>query len=497
MNGGSLFSAPGERAASQWLASLSPERIRGLGQRYARAAAQGGAVVTALDDRTTPIPLLLTPVGVPAFAFEAVSRDAHTLLAALVKLTRWLMVGKEQQPLRGLLFGRFSALETAGLAGWANAERLATARVDFLIDESGAHRALEVNATIPAMQGYSDAVADAWLAAVAAERGAQSNGDNGDNGSNGGDLLASLVAHYRQLRQAEPRSIAIVARAHDAQLGELQRYVSTWQERGYEVTLCTPADVRIDERGRALCSNNVHDLIYRHVFARRLSIDEPMARVCLDPHRFGLFNPLSSHLEVKGMLGLLSAAVDSAEVGPLGLDDDEQACVRRILPWTRLVYPQRTTAPDQSPIDDLQSWMAQHGPELVLKRSWDYGGRGVFLGADLAAPETQARLVALTGLPAPIGWPTLCDWIFDGSEEAWVVQSLVNVRRASMLRIEKDQVVERSLYVDLSAFTNCGIAERPRGGAARAAFGRIVNIQGGGGLAPVIRDELLSALFSD
>ena len=32
--------------------------------------------------------------------------------------------------------------------------------------------------------------------------------------------------------------------------------------------------------------------------------------MCLEAPRFGILNPIASHLEVKAMLGLLSAAVD-------------------------------------------------------------------------------------------------------------------------------------------------------------------------------------------
>ena len=44
---------------------------------------------------------------------------------------------------------------------------VATARVDFFRGPDGVARALELNATIPAMQGYSDLIAHRWLAEVA------------------------------------------------------------------------------------------------------------------------------------------------------------------------------------------------------------------------------------------------------------------------------------------------------------------------------------------
>jgi hypothetical protein len=54
----------------------------------------------------------------------------------------------------------------------------------------------------------------------------------------------------------------------------------------------------------------------------------------------------------------------------------------------------------------------------------------------------------------------------------------------------------RELYVDLSAYTNLGVAVAPTGGAVRASESRIVNILGGGGLAPLLRDDVLEGLLS-
>src|SRR5438034_636139 len=96
-------------------------------------------------------------------------------------------------------------LEARALAAtWGEAERLATARVDYLVDEAGRPRALEVNATIPAMQGYSDIVAAAFLREVSRERGAPESLAAAlldENGRNADMLLDSLLAHDRLLDQ--------------------------------------------------------------------------------------------------------------------------------------------------------------------------------------------------------------------------------------------------------------------------------------------------------
>jgi hypothetical protein len=470
----------GEARFRHWLTSLPAERLERLAKNYAEAARADGAYVTMPDGAIVPIPPILTPLGVTRARMRQVSADSHALTSALSRLTADLM--RNSSPLKAKLFGAFGPLEAEALEkSWRLAERLATVRVDFLVDKNGQHRALEVNATIPAMQGYSDAIASAFLRAVARELGQPGERLVDANGRNTDDLLHSLLAH----RPA--KSICIVARAGDAQRGELEHYVRRWSALGQTVLLVTPADVRI-ENGRGMVGSVAPDLFYRHIFARRLDPQSDFARMCLEAEHFGILNPIASHLEVKAMLGLLSAAVDGPDAERIQLSDDEQDAIARTVPWTRLLSPGATAGPDGSRIEDLPSWVRAHGSELVLKRSWDYGGKGVFLGADLA----PARLKQFLGREGD--WSALCDFAL-ADQDAWVVQELVRAEPVRHLRV--GEVVEaRDLYVDLSAFSNLGVGVRPTGGAVRAAESRIVNILGGGGLAPLVRDDVLVELTS-
>jgi hypothetical protein len=488
----------GESQLRAWLESLPKEALARLARDYAERARADGAYVITPDARTVPIPPILTPLGIPRAKMKEVSADSHALISALVRLTADLMMDESQEPLRERLFGAFGPLErTALVGGWAQAEKLATVRVDFLVDEHGQHRALEVNATIPAMQGYSDAIAAAFLRAVAAARG-RGDGERliDQNGRNTDDLLASLIAHFADRTGRQPQSIAIVAREGDAQRGELEHYVRRWSALGLEVVLTTPADVHIISAApgsRGIAGDFAPDLFYRHIFARRLDPDSDFARMCLGADQFQVLNPIASHLEVKAMLGLLSAAIGQPAAARMHLSDEEQSAVARTVPWTRLYQPGATTGPDGARIDDLGAWVAAHGDALVLKRSWDYGGKGVFLGADLDSPSTQQRVRALIGHDG--SWTELCAHAL-ADRDAWVVQELVRAQPVRHLRVGDDGIEAKDLYVDLSAFTNLGVAARPSGGAVRAAESRIVNILGGGGLAPLIADELLQAIFS-
>jgi hypothetical protein len=475
-----------------WLAALPAPAARALAADFAARARQGGAFVVRPDGREVAIPPILTPTVLTAPRLAEVSRDAHLLLRGVVKATTFLMTTPEAAPLKERLFGELGPLEALGLARtWEAARHLATARVDFLVDELGRHRALEVNATIPAMQGYADAVAEAFLHAVAQARGrdaAEVAALVEANGRNADDLLASLLSQYHRLggRDGGPLRIAVMARAGDAQRGELERYVARWRELGHAVWLVTPHDAR--EGWRAGPLGGPPDLVYRHVFARRLDPDGDFARLLLEPERHRIFNPMASHLEVKGVLGLLSAPPEG-----LLLDDDEADAVRRALPWTRILQPGPTRGPGGEAVSDLAAFTAAEGHSLVLKRSWDYGGKTVFVGADVSDQATQARLAELIGRPGPLGWADLLAHALS-DRGAWVVQELVRVPREERFRSEDGAPVARALYADLSAFTATD-APLPRGGAVRASESRIVNILGGGGMSPLLREDVLARLF--
>ena len=114
----------------------------------------------------------------------------------------------------------------------------------------------------------------------------------------------------------------------------------------------------------------------------------------------------------------------------------------------------------------------------VIKRSWDYGGKSVHLGAEL----DQA------------GWERAVDEaLADGRGGGFVAQERIFAVRKPATRIAGDEVTHGQLYRDLSTY--CGLGpSRPGGSVVRAAASPIVNILGGGGLAPVIPEDVAARL---
>jgi hypothetical protein len=317
------------------------------------------------------------------------------------------------------------------------------------------------------------------------------------NGRNADDLLQSLIGHFRRVGgRASQLRIAIVARTLDSQTGELQHYARRWARLGHQVVIVQPEDIDRAPAGPTAQGRQV-DLIYRHIFARRLDPSSKLALMLLEPDENRIFNPMATHLELKAMLALLSAA-DNGEgaFARLALSDKEHETISRTVPWSRVLTREPGTGPDGTKVKDLVAHVAAHPEQFVIKRSWDYGGRGVFLGADMGSEASQIRARTLLGVKPTqaVDWHTLVEKVAV-ADELWIAQALVRAKPMMMPLYQDGSWQVRSLYADVSAYANLGVEPAPRGGAVRASASRIVNIQGGGGLQPMITSAVLRSLL--
>ncbi len=501
------------RIEALW-SGLAPERLHAVARNYAEELVRDGLTVfkpgtPGLDGAASPdewlaIPPLLTPKVIARDRLDDMCASARALTSALVRLTRHLCGPSATPAERALTERMFATLTPLERAFDLEAlGRIATARVDHFVDAEGP-RALELNATIPAMQGYSDLIARRFISTVARERdpdpvhAAEREGRALVlNGSNTADLLASLEWHAHALGAPtdRPLAIAIVCRRGDAQLGELAHYARAFSAAGHAAEQLFVDEVQLDASGAASARGHAVDLIYRHIFARRVDPGSDFASILREPTRHRVLNPIASPLEIKAMLGLLSElADDDARAAAVGLGDDERAATRARVPWTRVLADGPSTGPDGAPIADLRAWVRAHASELVLKKSWDYGGKRVVLGPDVIAGVGRERLAELTA-PHPPTWDGLISAIMDGGPDLWVVQRLVVTQPERHLVADREQPPSwRDLHVDVSAYASLG-GPAPRGGVCRASASRIVNILGGGGLAPTLTDQALAALL--
>jgi hypothetical protein len=335
-----------------------------------------------------------------------------------------------------------------------------TGRVDFLRDREGAPHALELNATIPAMSGYADLAAHHWLRAAARRRGLsprQANDLVARCGSNMENLREALVAFYRARGGSRERpSIAVVSRPGDAQVGELRRLVAHLRQMGHQAEHLEPAT----------CDPDRWDVLYRHVWAHRTPPDSPFARALRDPGGHVLANPVNGMLEAKALFARLSeCAEDGALAARAGLDEVERAAAAR-LPWTRRLD------------GGLVRRAVDERERFVLKRSWDYGGKSVHLGAETPAAE----------------WPAIVERAAaDPLGGGFVLQERIFAAPRPATRVTPDGVGAGVLYRDVSTY--CGLGPfAPGGSVVRAAGSPVENILGGGCHAPVVPDDDAAAL---
>jgi hypothetical protein len=451
--------------------TLPESLLRGFAAAYAAELEAAGLTVYR-DGQFTPIAATLTPEVIDDAELAELAADARLILSAVVKVAQLTLA---HPSLSERLYRAFTPLEIACLTP-ARLAQVAVARVDYFRGPGGV-RALEVNTTIPAMQGYSDLVQHAFLRHAAGALGLDPGPLIAAAGSNTADLLASLVAHYRLAGgRAVTPAILIVSRRGDSQLGELTHYVRAFTAAGHRARHAWVDEIEIGVGGRVRAGGEPWDLLYRHIFARRVERGSVMADLLLDPGPNIVLNPVNGPLEVKGILALLhEAAAGEGPAAAAPLDDDEREATFRRLPWTRLCIPAPATLPDGSSVPDLAAWAAEHPETLVLKKSWDYGGKGVHLGPD--TPDWAARAGAAAG-----------------DEHLWVLQELVRPKPVRHLLAEPGGPTWRDLYVDINSYANLGVTARPRGGVARASAHKVVNIAGGGGVAPLIARSIYDTL---
>ncbi|HUK66281.1 MAG TPA: hypothetical protein VLV17_05590 [Anaeromyxobacteraceae bacterium] len=443
------------------MAQFTDRELAAIGREAAQNAWQGGLGVLRPDGSVVEIPLVAEPAVFSRSVLAALASEAKAILSAAVKLARALLEHGDERD-REALLGPFEGLEAEAMAQLFHEAPCpaVVARVDFLGPPLSPSRALELNATIPAMPGYADLAAHAWVRAAARARGLPPR--RGEDlvaacGSNMESLRETLVAFYRSRGGSRGRpSIAVVSRPGDAQTGELGRLVAHFRQMGHEAQHLVPTG----------CIPEEWDILYRHVWAHRTPPDSPFARALRSPRRFVLANPVNGMLEAKALFARLSECAADERLSTLAsLDAAEREAAAR-LPFTRR-------------LDERLAPLLIAEPERwVIKRSWDYGGKSVHLGGELDRDE----------------WARAVDSALkDRRGGGFVAQERVTASRQPATRVSPSDTSSGLLYRDVSTYAGLG-EKAPSGSVVRAATSPVVNILGGGGLAPLVPEDVLLAL---
>lgn len=464
---------------------------RHFGPELAHLAYQRGLAVTAKSDGvTTPIPVTATPVIIESAELKRRVKLSALLSSAGLKMSNAVLRGAAKE----WLLGALSPLERAlAEATYERLSTLVTTRVDFFVDSKV--RALELNATIPAMQAYSDIAANTFIEVVGRYWGLQPHvvaSLQAKNGSNALALYRALLSGYSKVRpRRSPERIALLSRRNDAQATEQNALRERFREWGAEADVVHPDQLSGDDGVYA--NGKKYDLIYRHLFVRRL--EEPdmkgadyVSALLKEPNgtRAVVLNPPASHVEVKAAFAFLSQALEERDLADAaGLTAAELEAIEASVPWTRPFHGEALLAKVKADPD-----------RYVLKRSWDYGGRVVFIGRSRNEPSFKDRVKAAYG--TELEWAALCDRAEkDTVGGGFVVQGLVHTSPEKHLLCSGNAQHEVDLFVDFSAYASVGLDTQPNwGGVCRGSRSNIVNIVGGGGVIPLITDEVARSLLN-
>lgn len=462
-----------------------------FGPTLEKLAAERGLAVTKKEDGgVRPIPITATPVVVPRAELHRRQRLAASLASAGLKMSRAMLAGLRRE----VVFNGLSPLEQRlAEATFRTVDTLATTRVDFFVNDRV--HALELNATIPAMQAYSDIAADTFLEVAGRHFGAsdaQIARWQDANGSNAKALLQALKLGYAKQRPGRPlERMVLLSRRNDAQLTEQRALCTAFNRLGVEAYVAHPD--QLSGEARVLFDGKPVDLIYRHLFVRRLEevdlVGAPYITALLarpDPSRVVVLNPPASQVEVKAVFGLLSEALDDGSVAKAAqLSNDELDAIRQTVPWTRHFR-------GSSLLREVQA----NPDRYVIKRSWDYGGRAVFVGRTRA--ETSFADRVQTAFGERLDWAQTCERAErDQTGGGFVVQHLIDTRPERHLLCQGGQQTWAELFVDFSAYASVGLPEQPAwGGVCRGSLSQIVNIVGGGGVLPLLTEEVAGELHT-
>ncbi len=463
-----------------------------FGQELADTAYARGLAVTNKDDGSTKaIPITATPVIIDEPELRRRQELSAKISSATLKMSRMVLADPDRSE---LVLGGLSPLEKGFAATtFEDLETLVTTRVDFFVSDHVS--ALEVNATIPAMQGYSDIAANTFLEVVGRTWGAPDHviaGWQAKNGSNAMALYRALLSGYAKVRPGKsPERIALLSRRNDAQLTEQKYLLERFREWGAEADIVHPD--QLSGTDAVMAHGKKYDLVYRHLFVRRL--EEPgmvgadyVKALLAEPNgtRAVVLNPPASQVEVKAVFALLSQALEDSRLArEARLSENELAAIKETVPWTRHFRG-----------DKLLAEVTANPDRFVLKRSWDYGGRAVFVGRTRSEPGFAERTKAAYG--EALDWNALCARaVVDPVGGGFVVQQVIDIHPEEHLLCSGPAQIPTQLFVDFSAYASVGLDTQPKwGGVCRGSISHIVNIVGGGGVLPLITSDVAKSLLS-
>lgn len=338
------------------------------------------------------------------------------------------------------------------------------ARFDSFLSGDTLHF-VELNAECPAGPAYTEVMADVFRSLPMMQEFEREYRVQGFQTRQ--KLLETLLATYALWRArtrlyGEVPVIAIVDYDGLPTSHEFELVRDYFQSQGLTAVISDPRKLQYRD-GRLYAGDVAIDLVYRRVLTKEFIDHWDDVQAMWQAYRDGAICMINSfrskYLHKKMIFGLLTDGKLQDLFTP-----EEQAVIRRHIPWTRKVLAGETDYLGQ-PID-LLAFLRENRHRLVLKPNDDYGGKGIFIGWEGTDADWERAISTALG-------------------EDYVVQEKVTVSSADFPTV-RDGLVYDHMNVDLDPFVWRGEVE---GFLTRLSGTALCNVTSGGGIIPTFLIE--------
>ena len=331
-----------------------------------------------------------------------------------------------------------------------------TSRLDSFITTK-AYQFVEMNAESPAGIAYNEVLADIFLELPVIKRFQERYTLRRFRSRE--RLLETLLSCHREAGgRGEKPTIAIVDYEDVPTRTEHVLFRDFFAERGHPAFVCDPRDLTF-ERGALRYEGRLIDIVYKRLLVNEFLEKVDKLQPLLEAARkraITMVNPFRCKpLHKKAIFAVLT---DDDLQGLFS--ESERAAIARHVPWTRRVSEERTRRAGVEV--DLPEYVREHRESLVMKPNDEYGGKGVYIGAEMSAADWEAALAAAL-------------------RSSYVVQDKVELRREAFPELGPEGLRTRELVVDLDPFIFQGEVE---GFLTRLSGTSLANVTSGGGQVP-------------
>jgi len=268
-------------------------------------------------------------------------------------------------------------------------------------------------------------------------------------------LLETLLSTYREWGGAGLPNIAILDWKDLPTSSEFVLLQGYFSAHGVPTIICAPDDLEY-QQGQLRCGVFRIDLVYKriiiHEFLARYDDAHPLIRAYVN-HDVCLVNPFRCKImHKKAIFEMLTDEQHHDWFTP-----SETEAIRRSVPWTRRVSDRKTTRKGRK--IGLLEFVRNNRSRLVLKPNDDYGGHGVYFGAQIDGREWDNAIE--TALSAD-----------------YIVQDALDLHPEVFPIFSETEWKLQPMFVDTNPFLFRG---KVCGAMVRLSATPIVNVTSGGG----------------